>query len=192
MKRIRSRAAAAVIATGGLALLAAGCGGSPPSHVAQLGSTSAQPASSSGSSNAGGSTDSQPLAFSRCMRSYGVSKFPDPNSSGVWPKSQVELAAGSPRFDAATQACQHLLPNGGPGVSPSRAVVQEIRSDMAKFARCMRSHGVQNWPDPTLDRGRDIFDPEAAGIDPDSPQIRTKMHQCEHVFPASLGHPPGA
>jgi len=178
----RVQRAAAVSATAGLALLAAACGDSP--------------ASSSGASNAGGSTNSrsptsQPLAFSHCMRSRGVSKFPDPNSSGVWAKSQVELAAGNPRFQAATQACGHLLPNGGPGVPPSPAVVQLIRSDMLKFARCMRSRGVPNWPDLTLDRGRPIFDPEAVGIDPNSPQISTKMHDCEHVFPASLGRPPG-
>jgi hypothetical protein len=126
------------------------------------------------------------------MRSHGVTNFPDPNSSGVWPKSQVEVAAGSTRFQAATQACGHLLPDGGPGVSPSPAVVQQIQSDMAKFARCMRSHGVTNWPDPTLDRGRAVFDPEAAGIDANSPQINAKVHECERVFPASVGIPPGA
>jgi hypothetical protein len=167
---------AAVIGTAGVTLLAAACGGSP---------------------NAGGSTNAQsptaqPLAFSRCMRSHGVSRFPDPSTSGVWPKSQVELAAGNPRFQAATQACGHLLPNGGPGVPPSPAVVQLIRTDMLKFVRCMRSHGVPNWPDLTLDRGRDIFDPEAVGIDPNSPRIVTTIHECEHVFPASIGVPPGA
>jgi hypothetical protein len=191
-----ARGAAAIIATAGLALLAAACGGSPGSHVAQLGSTATQPASSSGSSNAGGSTNSrspisQPLAFSHCMRSNAVADFPDPNSSGVWPKSQVKAAAGNPRFEAATHACGHLLPNGGPGVSPSPAVVRQIQSDMTKFARCMRTHGVPNWPDPIVDRGRAIFDPEAVGIDTNSPQISAEMHDCEHVFPASLGRPPG-
>jgi hypothetical protein len=125
------------------------------------------------------------------MRSHEVTNFPDPSSSGVWAKSQVELAAGNPRFQAATDACGHLLPDGGPGVPPSPAVVQLIRVDMLEFARCMRSHGVLNWPDLTLDRGRPIFDPEAVGIDPSSPQISTEMHQCERVFPASLGRPPG-
>jgi hypothetical protein len=121
-----------------------------------------------------------------------VPNFPDSNSSGVWPKSQVELAAGNPRFQTATQTCGHLLPDGGPGVAPSPAVVQLIRSDMLEFARCMRSHGVPNWPDPTLDRGRAIFNPEAVEINPNSPRISTKMHECERVFPASLGIPPGA
>jgi hypothetical protein len=51
---------------------------------------------------------------------------------------------------------------------------------------------VANWPDPTLDRGRAVFDPQAVGIDANSPRITTKMHQCERVFPASVGVPPGA
>jgi hypothetical protein len=71
-------------------------------------------------------------------------------------------------------------------------VVQLIRTDMLKFARCMRSRGVPSWPDPTLDRGRDVFDPEAVGIDPNSARISATVHECEHVFPASLGIPPGA
>jgi hypothetical protein len=77
-----------------------------------------------------------------------VPNFPDSNSSGVWPKSQVELAAGNPRFQTATRTCGHLLPDGGPGVAPSPAVVQLIRSDMLEFARCMRSHGVPNLARP--------------------------------------------
>ena len=167
--------AGALIAAAGLCLFIAACGSASRSQVAQ-------PAS----------TTSQPLAFSRCMRADGVASFPDPGRSGVWPKSQVELAARNLRFDAATKACGHLLPDGGPGVSPAPAVLQLIATDMTRFARCMRSHGVPNWPDPTLDRGRAIFDPQAAGIDPSSPQISSRLHECEHVFPASVGIPPGA
>jgi hypothetical protein len=179
-----AQTAAAIIATAVL-VQAAACGGSPSS----TGSGSA--------SNAGGSTNTQsvnsrPLAFSHCMRSNGVPNFPDPNSSGVWPKPQVEGAASNPQYPAAARVCGHLLPDGGPGVAPSPAVDQQIQADMTKFARCMRSHGVSNWPDPTLDQGRAIFDPQAAGIDTNSPQISAEVHECEHVFPASLGIPPGA
>jgi hypothetical protein len=181
--------AAAIIAAAGVALLAAACGGSPGSHVAQLGSTTTQ---SNSNLSAQSAQQHGPLAFSHCMRSQGLSNFPDPNSSGVWLKSQVELAAGNPRFQAATRACGHLLPDGGPGVSPSQAVLQQIQIDMAKFARCMRSHGVPSWPDPTLDRGRAVFDLGAVGIDTNSPQINAKVHECERVFPASIGIPPGA
>lgn len=126
------------------------------------------------------------------MRSQGVSNFPDPNAHGEWPKPQVALAANNPRYQAASQACGHLLPFGGPGVSMSPAAVTQLQTDLAKFARCMRSHGVSNWPGP-IDQGteREYFNPQAAGIDPKSPQISTKIHECEHAIPASLGRPPG-
>src|SRR5579864_992509 len=179
-----------ITTAGGLALLAAACGGTPESHVAHLGSTTTQTAAASSSPSAGASPSSQsltsqPLAFSNCMRSHGVPNFPDPDSSGVWPKNPVELAAGNPRFQAATHACGRLLPDGGPGVPPSPAVVQQIRTDMTKFASCMRSHGVPNWPDPIVDdQGRGNFNMQATGINTNSPQIGAKIHDCDHVYPA--------
>ncbi|MCW3020591.1 MAG: hypothetical protein JWN10_2899 [Solirubrobacterales bacterium] len=163
------RASSSVAAVVGTVLLVSACGAHPSVSVQANG----------------------PLAFSHCMRARGLSQFPDPNSAGVWPKSQVEVVAGDPKFEAATQACGHLLPDGGPGVPPSSAVVQLIQTDMAKFAQCMRSHGVPDWPDPSLDRGRAVFDPEAVGIDTSAPRITTAMRGCESVFPPSLGHPPG-
>ena len=187
-----ARAVAALAAVAALPLLVAACGGWKSSHVAQLGSTTAQAASSGPPAGSAKALTAQALAFSRCVRAHGVPDWPDPDSKGVWPKSQVEAAAGSVRYDAASRTCQRLLPFGGPGVAPSAAVVQQIRIDMAEFARCMHSHGVPNWPHPTLDRGRDVFDPEAAGIDPNSPRISATIHECEHVFPPAIGIPPGA
>ena len=69
-------------------------------------------------------------------------------------------------------------------------VVEQIRTDMTKFARCMRSHGAPNWPDPTVDdQGRGSFDTQATRIDTNSPQISAEIHDCDHVFPASIGIP---
>ncbi len=181
----RVRTLVALIAGAALMLTAAACGGSPSS-------TESGRTSSAGAPSNTQSVDSETLAFSRCMRANGVPNFPDPNTSGVWPKPQVEGVASSPQYPAAARACGHLLPDGGPGVAPSQAVDQKIQNDMTKFAQCMRTHGVSEWPDPTLDQGRAVFDPQAAGIDTNSPQISAKVHECEHVFPASIGIPPGA
>ena len=173
-----ARTMAAVIAAAVLALLAA-CGGSPSS------------AGSGGSPNAAASARSQSassqklLAFSRCMRSHGVPNFPDPNSSGVLPKSQVaQLSAGNSQFPAAHRACEHLLPNGG---QPSLAQMQQAWNDMRNFARCMRSHGVPNWPDPARTSQQDqrpfFYVPNS--IDPNAPQIVTRMRTCQHVLHAN-------
>ncbi len=171
-----ARTIAAIMTTVGVALLVAACGAGP--HP------------SSRSSHAGTSVTTEAVAFSRCMRSHGVSDFPDPNSSGVWPKSEVQSTASEPRYQTATHACGQLLPDGGPGVPPSAAVDRQIQADMTTFAGCMRSHGVSNCPDPTFDQGRAVFDP--VGINTDSPQIMAKIHRCERVFPAAIGIPPGA
>ena len=55
----------------------------------------------------------QSLAFSRCMRSRGVAKFPDPLSE---PDGSTKLRLGdgvnpnSPLFQAAQRACDKLVP----------------------------------------------------------------------------------
>jgi hypothetical protein len=173
MWRIRFAApAAAIIATAALALLAASCSGSPSST------------GSGGSSNAGGSTNSQQLAFSRCMRSQSVLNFPDPTSSGGIPKeTPQQLGVTSSQFESAQNACMHLLPSGSSG--PTTAALQQSWSDMANFAGCMRSHGVPNWPDPTMypqHPERPTFNLQPVGIDPNSPQISTGIHECEPLL----------
>ena len=176
------RTAAVITATSALALLAAACGGAPGSHVAQLGSTTTK---SSTSSSAAAAQQNGMLAFSRCMRSHGVPNFPDPNSSGALPKSQVDqLAASSPQFPPAHRTCEHLLPNGG---QPTQAQVQQAWNDMRNFAHCMRSHGVPNWPDPAATSQQDQrpFFHVPDSIDPNAPQITTKIRVCQHVLHAN-------
>jgi hypothetical protein len=119
------------------------------------------------------------------MRSHGVPTFPDPNSSGEIPKTQVISASKSnpSRFDSADSTCRHLLPNGGNG--ETAAQIAQDWTQFRHFARCMRSHGVPNWPDPTsrstTDR-RPNFNITALGIDVTG-QRRAKAQQC-----ASLVH----
>jgi hypothetical protein len=64
-------------------------------------------------------------------------------------------------------------------------MVQLAMSGMRRFARCMRSHLVPNWPDPTIDsEGRPGFNLlHVSGFDPNSPQIDNKMQECQHVMP---------
>lgn len=189
-----ARTAVAIIATAGLALLAAACGGS---------------SSSSSTTSAASAQENGALAFSRCMRSNGLSSFPDPTSSGEIPKDKVVPLVGSPQFQPAQRACQHLLPNTNPPRT-TQAEVQQALSGMVRFARCMRSHRVQDWPDPTIDRHhpddpRPVFDLHTI-VDPTAPRISTDIHECQHLMPQSTspymcsrvlaeqipGSPPGA
>jgi hypothetical protein len=51
----------------------------------------------------------QGLRFSLCVRSHGVPNFPDPDSSGRIPDS-FGIDQGSPKFQAANQACRKYRP----------------------------------------------------------------------------------
>jgi hypothetical protein len=151
-----------VALTAGLALLMAACGGgSPASDVAQPNGA---------------------VAFASCMRSHGVPNWPDPSSSGVFDKSKLssqQLGASSSRVQAAQGACQHLLPNGGSGPNPAQ--VQFVKAQSLAFSRCVRSHGLPNFPDPASD-GR-IPDPASVGIDQGSPKFQAANQACRKYRP---------
>jgi hypothetical protein len=173
-----ARIAVAIAATAGLTLLAAACGGSPAGHVARAGSTTTQSSTSSGASPA--SNRNGAIAFSRCMRSDGVPNFPDPDSSGAIPKVALQrLGVSSSRFQAAQTACAHLLPNAGR--PPSQAQLQQAKAQGLRFARCVRSHGVPNFPDPGSD-GR-IPDPATVGIDQGAPKFQAANDACRKDRP---------
>jgi hypothetical protein len=100
------------------------------------------------------------LAYARCMRAHGVSNFPDPSAGGrIAISGDGDPNPGLPTFRAASRACRALLPGGSQGATPSaQRLAVEVR-----WARCLRAHGVPDFPDPNshgaIDSGR--FDPGA-------------------------------
>jgi hypothetical protein len=168
--------AAAILVTAGLAVLAAGCGASPGSHVARLGSTTTRNRASTAPAT---SQRSAQLAFARCMRSHGVPSYPDPTRSGLVKESLQRLGVSSSRFRSASAGCDHLLPNGGSGPGPAQ--IQQVRALSLAYSQCVRSHGVPNFPDPASD-GR-IPDPATVGINQGSPKFETANQACRRYRP---------
>jgi hypothetical protein len=128
------------------------------------------------------------------MRAHRVLNFPDPNSSGTIPKEGLrQLGVSSTVFQAAQNACQHLLPNSGQ--SP-QAQDQQTLNALWKFARCVRAHRVPNWPDPLPES--DPGQPDTPGfprnlppgIDTNSPVVKNAMHKCQHLL-AGIGYGSG-
>ena len=187
-----SAGSAAIIAVAALALLTA-CGGS---H-----------SSAGGSSAPGGSTTPpSEVAYSDCVRSHGIANFPDPPSGGGLAKASAQqLGVSSSRLQAAQRACQHLIPATGGTIQQEEQqcfpnsdcppdVVRQLLNVMLRFARCMCSHGVPNFPDPTTDsQGQPFFDISAQGISDSmshSPSFTTKLDACQRQggnFPYSFG-----
>ena len=189
----------AILAAAALILLVAACGSSPPS-TGSGGSPSASASSPSPNSPSA-------IAYSHCMRSHGVPSFPDPASNGQVPKTSAQLLGVSrSQLQAAQTACRRLYPNNGgsggvltkdslgqceeTGDCP-QALVQAAMTALLIYARCMRSHGVPTWPDPTLDsEGRPGFNLlHVQGFDPNSSQTSNVMQDCYHVMPGGVPVP---
>ena len=153
-------------------MLLAGCGSASPTHT-------------SGTANATQSSfGAKFVAFASCMRSHGVPSYPDPHISSSAGEVHVQISPGSanpngPAFKSADAACHQLLPNGG--TAGAGASAQE-KAQGLKFADCMRSHGVPNFPDSSHDGAFDL----PPGLNPQAPQFSQAEHACQGVEPSSL------
>ena len=84
------------------------------------------------------------LLEAQCMRSHGVPNFPDPSPGGPsvipnWINPQA------PAFKSAETACARYL-GGGSGQGSGS---ESEKLELLNLAKCMRAHGLPNFPDPT-------------------------------------------
>jgi hypothetical protein len=122
-------AAAAIVA----ATVIAACGSNSPSS------------SSSGGQLTEAQMQQDIVRFAQCMRSHGVPNLPDPTTSPH--EFKTAFADPSPAFQSAYAVCRHLQPGGGPPGQSAAHNEAHIVALLA-FARCLRSHGFPNFPDP--------------------------------------------
>jgi hypothetical protein len=161
----------------------AACGSSAPSTD---GSTVA--------SGSGAGDTNKAVEFSSCMRSHGVSNFPDPTGGQL--NLQVQKTpngtsvngaeVNGPAFQSALQHCRSYLPNGG---HPSAAQVAKAKAQALAMSRCMRSHGVPNFPDPKFQSGPGGglgigIQLNGSGIDPSSPAFQAAQKDCAGIIGA--------
>jgi hypothetical protein len=159
------RAAGLAAALAVTALLAAACGGG--SHAP--GSRSDQ------------NTAAQVDAYASCMRSHGVADFyfthqtgtstPPPDGAMLDFHGYTADVNPTLAFEAAQKVCNHLL--GLPSTPPHESHQQFLKQ--LKSAKCMRSHGYPNWPDPNPTI-HVVGIP--AGVDTNSPQYQAAAKAC--------------
>jgi hypothetical protein len=85
-------------------------------------------------------------------------------------------------FQGAMQACRTYLPNGG---HPTAAQTAKAKAQALAMSRCMRTHGVPNFPDPQFRTGPNGgvgVQMNGAGIDPSSPAFQNAQKECGSIF----------
>ncbi|WP_214106088.1 hypothetical protein [Acrocarpospora catenulata] len=117
----------------------------------------------------------QLIKYSQCMRGKGV-PMADPQVDGdLVREGKVEGDADKDKVDAAKEACKQYRPpqEGGP--------VMALKQDLARrFARCMREHGVEEYPDPNPDG------PTRGGAEREDPQYPEAKQTCDAQIDAAF------
>ncbi|HEY6275450.1 MAG TPA: hypothetical protein VIX86_03890 [Streptosporangiaceae bacterium] len=168
--RGRLRAVALAAGLAGLALLAGACGGSSSTSPSTAGLLSLQ------------QLTAQALSYAQCMRSHGITNFPDPTvqdnarAKGV-SFSGAGIDQNSPQFRSANSTCQRQTGFG----RISAAQMQAGMNAMLKFAECMRSHGITNFPDPFENSHQIGFN--ITGIDQNAPGFKSAQKACRPLLP---------
>ncbi|MGA8296109.1 MAG: hypothetical protein WB770_03620 [Acidimicrobiales bacterium] len=178
------RAASVGLALVAVAALFAACGGASGPGVASLGSstttTTSPPAGASGGNKEVNYLDA--VKYAQCMRTHGVPNMPDPTSDGSFLYDRgllngQRVDVRSAQYNSADKACTHLLPNGG---KPTAAGLQYALTQLLKYVRCLRTHGLPNTPDPVESKG-------GVGMrlpgNPNSPQVQSAMKACKSFAP---------
>jgi hypothetical protein len=176
------RRASAALAAIAVAVLGSGCGSSAPTSTA--GTTRA----SSSAHTTTATSLHRAVTFAKCMRSHGVSRFPDPGPSGKLTIDGIangsSLDTSSPTFTQAITSCKSLEPAGFTGGKRSAPQTQAALA----FARCIRDHGVKDFPDPA--NGQPLVDTNRipSSATPSGMSIlNAAMHACHDFGAAAIG-----
>ena len=162
--------AATMLAAG--ALTVAACGGE-------------EPAAGSGDKSDRENARNAALEYAQCMRQHGVD-MPDPQfqGGGIMQRGPDEK---TPRatVEKAEDACKEIREAMEPSEPPSEEEQKEMKDAALAHARCMREHGIEDFPDPTFsaDGGMQVRIDKRSGIDPEDEDFKTAQEACQDKLP---------
>jgi hypothetical protein len=170
--------AATTLAAGAITLVA--CGGE-------------EPASGSGGKSDRETARNAALEFAKCMRENGVD-MPDPQFEGGGilqrgPDAKTPKAT----LEKAEEACKEIRESMEPSEPPSEEQQKEMREAALAHAKCMREHGIENFPDPTFsaDGGMQVRIDKKSGIDPQDQDFQEAQEACQDEMPRLGDEEPG-
>ena len=178
----------------GLALAAAACSSGPSTPGVAGSGTGATTTTAASAANQGMPTltpaqRAAQLAYAECMRAHGVSDFPDPDSQGrirIHGGQGSDLNPDNPTFKNAQKACQSKQPK------PTPAQQAQAQAYALRVARCMRAHGIKDYPDPSTGSGGGISihlnNSPGSDLNPNNPLFQRAQAKCMPNAPKLPGN----
>jgi hypothetical protein len=125
----------------------------------------------------------QAVRYAACIRSHGLPSFPDPQQISQGGHQAIRIQTPdlhSLQAQTAEKACNGFLPSG---FSSNPAQNAGQMTHLLAFARCMRSHGVPSFPDPT---STGSFPTSIKRIDRLTPVFRSAVNTCLPVAAGAI------
>jgi hypothetical protein len=151
--------------------------------LAGLAGCSASGGSAGATTTTGGQQNAAALwrELVRCARANGMPNLPDPQIDS---NGRANFPNGTPEPPASVRrACQSIYDR----LPPSARDDEEARPPadvqaLLRFARCMREHGVADFPDPDAE-GDFSVKPGSTNLDPKSPGFERALQACRQLDP---------
>jgi hypothetical protein len=144
--------------------------------------------SASGGSGAATTTSGQQAAtavlreFVRCARANGMPNLPDLRLDS---NGQVSVPEGTPEPPKSVErACRSIWERLPASATGDRGRPPADMQALLRYARCMREHGMADFPDPQAD-GRFPLPPSLRGGK--TPQFLRAMQACRQLNPNAKG-----
>jgi hypothetical protein len=126
----------------------------------------------------------QLIKYTQCMREHGI-PIGDPRLvENTYLQGRIEAGFDKDKVDAAEAVCKQYRPPQE--VGPAMDLKKELSR---QEARCMREHGVENFPDPNPDGPTRIS--EEVGNDPQYPEAKDFCRAQTDAALASMRPSPG-
>jgi len=165
----------------GLVVLA-GCGGAnTPSGVASLTGAHAN-APGHTTTTASKATVLQLYdKWAECMRQHGV-QMADPTIGDQGAINITASGVSDSTFQTANTACDslHQAAEQANGGGPSTAKPDPAK--MLNFAKCMRAHGLADFPDPSPGGGLQLSGGPNSDLRPDNPTFQKAQAACQSII----------
>jgi hypothetical protein len=120
----------------------------------------------------------------RCARANGMPNLPDPQIDS---NGRANFPNGTPDPPASVRrACQSIYDRLPPSARDEQERPPADMQALLRYARCMREHGVADFPDPDAE-GNFRAPAGSTGPGPNTPSFQRAMQACRQLDPYQKG-----